>query len=438
MSQTAIEALLRQKIGLDANVIGSTTIARAIRERLLACGLSDLTTYLTRLKSSSAEFDALIEAIIVPETWFFRDREAFAFLRQFVKSEWRSTHPNDVLRVLSVPCSTGEEPYSIAITLLDAGLSPRHIHIDAIDISQNSLRKAKRGLYKQNSFRGNTLSLGNAYFTQTTEGYQLDESVRQSVNFIHGNILDLPWPPEKAPYSIIFCRNLLIYLEPSARAKTLQILDRLLVKNGLLFVGHSETAQISASRFLSVRHPFTFAFRKVDNSPSVKGIDEQRNRETTQRYYHTKKTFSATQPDFSQSQTSRSNTLTAKQLLKQNPPLLPPLTPQTLEEPNKGKTLLKTAKDLADQGQLKEAATLCETYLSQNRLNPEAYFLLGQVHQAEGKEQQAEQYFHKAIYLKPNYNEALLHLALLKEHHGDFKSAALIRQRIQRINQSSG
>jgi len=95
--------------------------------------------------------------------------------------------------------------------------------------------------------------------------------------------------------------------------------------------------------------------------------------------------------------------------------------------------LLEKARRLANQGSLEEAATLCKTYLSQNLTSAEAYVLLGEVHQALGNDEQAEQCFQKAVYLKPNYYEALFHLALLQENRGDLAKATVIRQRIQRL-----
>lgn len=98
---------------------------------------------------------------------------------------------------------------------------------------------------------------------------------------------------------------------------------------------------------------------------------------------------------------------------------------------------LKTARNLADVGNLEEAATLCKTYLSQNSTSIEAHLLLGEVYQGLGKEEEAEQCFRKVIYLNPNHYDALVHLALLQEHRGDLGSAARLRQRIQRLEQLS-
>lgn len=82
MVQAAIETILRQKIGLDASSIGSRTIALAVEKRRLACGLSDLTSYLYRLQTKEQELEELIETVVVPETWFFRDKEPFVYLSQ--------------------------------------------------------------------------------------------------------------------------------------------------------------------------------------------------------------------------------------------------------------------------------------------------------------------------------------------------------------------
>lgn len=406
-----IELLLRQKIGLEAASLGSSAIARSVRQSMAECGISDAQAYLARLQTSPQQLEALIENIVVPETWFFRDREPFAYLSRYVMSEWLTAHPGRVLRVLSIPCSTGEEPYSIAIALLEAGFASKNFHIDAVDISKRALLKAKRAIYDKHSFRGTTLALRERYFTQTSEGYQLCEWIKNTVTFIHGNLLDPYFLIEKAHYDIIFCRNLLIYLDSAARKRAMAVLERLLAKKGLLFVGHSETGQLFASQFVSVRHPLAFAYRKAEKQINRgTGIQRSKGAEDKKNLY----------PPFPTS-------LPAQVPACPPPPLRPSLPPSSL---------LETARSLADRGQLDEAAKLCETYLSQNCVSVEAYFLLGEVRQAAGNEEQAEQCFQKVIYLEPNHYEALMHLALLKENRGDLASVAILRQRIQRLQKS--
>ena len=140
MPQAAIVALLRHSIGLNPEAIGPEVIARAVRHRMVQCA-SDLQTYLERIQTSEQELHALIDEVVVPETWFFRDQMPFAYLGRYVMAEWLPTHQHAVFRVLSLACSTGEEPYSIAMALLDSGLAPQHVRIDAVDISHQALRQ---------------------------------------------------------------------------------------------------------------------------------------------------------------------------------------------------------------------------------------------------------------------------------------------------------
>ena len=115
-----IECLLREQIGLKPETVGRDRIAQAVAVRQAACG-QDLAGYLHLLHDSAEEKHALVDEVVVPETWFFRDRQAFHHLRRQVRGD-RPQALAQKFRVLSVPCCTGEEPYSIAMVLLDAGL----------------------------------------------------------------------------------------------------------------------------------------------------------------------------------------------------------------------------------------------------------------------------------------------------------------------------
>src|SRR5207237_1402331 len=118
------ENLLKETMGRDVASIGSSAIERAVEKRLLACELRETHAYWERVRASEAELQELIEAVVVAETWFFRDREAFAALALTVYEDWLGAHPEDDLRLLSLPSSTGEAPYSMAMALLAAGSLP--------------------------------------------------------------------------------------------------------------------------------------------------------------------------------------------------------------------------------------------------------------------------------------------------------------------------
>ncbi len=446
MIQAAIEALLRQKIGLDALTVGSNTITRAVNRRMTDCGLTDASVYFAKLQTSATELEELIETVVIPETWFFRDREPFVFLSGYVVSEWLPKNPGKTLRVLSLPCSTGEEPYSIAIALLEAGLNPRNFSIDAADISKVALKKADRAVYGKNSFRDKNLDFRERYFTGLAgDLYQLNDLVRGKVNFIQGNILDSYFLVNQTPYDVIFCRNVLIYFDEAGRIQTVQLLNRLLQPAGILFLGHSESGQKLPTQFISVRHSLAFAYRKTDipDSQQVQ-VKQELTKINSTRVRESKRADSRDNARINQLPSVRSNSSVLSRKYPRdggNSQILPVraiLFEGFANEPaaDGGKSAsadLDAARRLADRGQLQEAAKLCETYLSQNRTNADAYVLLGQVYQATGDRQQAEQSFQKATYLKPDHYEGLIHLALLKEERGDAVGAAMIRQRIQRI-----
>src|SRR5271154_2941854 len=127
MNLEPVEALLRARIGLDPESSGPTLLPRAVRARLktLAIPARDVDRYLALLNDSKAEFDALVDEIVVPESWFFRDVHPFELLAGPIAESWRADPSRPPLRALSIPCARGEEPYSRTIALLDAGLPPR-------------------------------------------------------------------------------------------------------------------------------------------------------------------------------------------------------------------------------------------------------------------------------------------------------------------------
>lgn len=423
MIQLSIENFLKQKIGLDPSTLGFATINRAISQCMANCGLTNVTDYLARLQTSTQELEQLIEMVVVPETWFFRDREPFVFLSRYVMSEWFLNYRGRVLRVLSVPCSTGEEPYSIAIALTEAGLPTKNFSIDAVDISKKSLLKAQKAVYGRNSFRGNNDSMRERYFTKIGEQYQLCDSLKSTVHFIHGNLLDPSFLMDKNPYDVIFCRNVLIYFDSLATEKTVQVLSRLLIDKGLLFVGHSET-QLLTPQFVTVRHPLAFAYQKQENK--------------NQELRHEAKSNNTSQPTERKRPLQKFNSKsdvkrTSDSFLEKSKEVKTIPLSKAKGDTTTPTPMLKTAQSLADQGQLHEALSLCETYLSQNPTSAEAYLLLGQLYQIQSNDEQAIASYQKAIYLEPNHYEALIHLALLKERSGDIVGAVVIRQRIQRL-----
>ncbi len=248
------ENLLKASMGLNVASIGSSAIERAVQERLGACNLEDPRAYWERVRDSDAELQELIEAVVVPETWFFRGRESLAALARLAHEEWLR-RPDCVLSLLSLPCSTGEEPYSMAMALLDASIPADRFRIDAVDISTRVLTQAGRAVYGRNSFRGHELAFRDRHFEATAHGYRLSETVRRQVRFQQGNLFAAGFLPGVELYDVIFCRNVLIYFDRATQDRAIVVLKRLLKPNGVLFVAAAETGLPSSHDFVSANLP---------------------------------------------------------------------------------------------------------------------------------------------------------------------------------------
>lgn len=399
-----IEQLLARRIGLGPDKLSSRQLIKAVTIRQKACGFNNVSDYLKRLDSSAHEFQELVEQIVIRETWFFRHRQAFSLLRHHVQTQWLPSRSRDTLRILSVPCSTGEEPYSIAMTLLNTPLSSQQFTVEGMDISQTALTVAKKGIYGKNSFRSHDQVDYEKFFEVEDNRYQICPSIRNQVKFSSKNLLSA-WPPNHPPYDVIFCRHLLIYLDDVSRDRVLKILDRLLANGGLLFVGAVETTLIKGDNFRFMSYPSAFAYQKVSTTS-------------------TKSPSPPVRPPKRQ----------------QRSPLKPRPSVPLSKPPEKEmqRSSLEMAQQLANQGKLKEAAQSCQRYLQRNPIDAEGYFLLGEISQAQGDLEAAQRCFQKALYLRPNYREALTHLVLLRESQGDRQGAAILKNRIQRLDNLQG
>lgn len=408
MSLAPIIALLHQTIGLDVASVGLSLIERAVKERVRANDLRDISQYAELLQCSQVELQSLVEVVVIPETFFFRSPESFTALRQIVGEQF--LFGTDKIRVLSVACSTGEEPYSIAMTLLDVGLPSEKFQIDAIDISAHLLEIGRLGMFGGNSFRGNDLKFRDQYFQKTDGGFRLCECVRQCVKFEQRNVLEERFRFGGEPYDFIFCRNLLIYFDSEAQRQTLKSLSEFLTANGLLFVGSAETGLLTQHGFSSAKLPMTFAFRKskpvaFDTLPKAKP------------------------PKVRSPAKARPSEAFRK------PDLAAPkkAVPEMAKHENKSVPDLAFAEQLADQGRLEEAAEICEVFLREQGPSARAFHLLGLIRDCAGDQYQANEFYRKALYLEPDHYDSLIHLALLADKNGDSAAAKALKNRAHRV-----
>ena len=259
--------LLHRTMGLDAASLGHNAVERAVDARAAAwCADSHadaaLVDYWDAMQTSPGLIQALVETIVVPETWFYRDAEAFKALARLAHERLDQRGTALPLRILSLPCSTGEEPYTIAMALFDAGIDAARMRIDAMDISERSLAVAQRALYGRNSFRGNAFPFRDAHFTRGEDGWQLAPRIVETVRFSRANLMQLD-AATLGVYDFVFCRNVLIYFDRQSQQTALHALNSVLADNGTLFVGPSETGLLMRYGMQSAKIPLAFAFHRA-------------------------------------------------------------------------------------------------------------------------------------------------------------------------------
>lgn len=407
----AVTDLLERKIGLSFESIGYDAIRSAVNRHMRRRGIRMEAGYLASLNSE--EFiEELIELVVIPETWFFRDRKSFEFLGAYAGREWLPANSCRNLRLLSMPCSTGEEPYTMVMALLDSGFPLERFQVDAIDVSEKSLEKAKEGVYGWSSFRGNDLSFRQRYFQQVGENFKIVESLRGPVRFFRDNALGQDAVPSCRQYDIIFCRNLVIYLTLAARKKLMAVLDGLLAPEGLLFIGHTETMAFADYGFQKIDSPGLFVCRRAQ--------DRQGNRIQGESKW------------IGQSKRANAPVETPRVMPPNDRHTLTPIPCESLEAPE---VRYQSALRLADQGRLVEAAQICRNALGTDPMHLEANFLMGLILMEMRHEDEAAGYFEKVIYLNPHHDQAIDYVALIETKRSNLMRADLLRQRARRIRE---
>ena len=403
MTFNKIGALLKDAMGLDVASIGAPALEHAVRKRLAACGLVDTSAYLEHLGSSNTELQELIEAVVVPETWFFRDREAFAALVRNVHDPASGLQARGKMRLLSLPCSTGEEPYTIAMALLDAGIGAQRFEIDAFDISAAAIARACRGVYGGNSFRGEDLGFRDRHFEPAGRGFRLRDAARAQVRFRQANFLAADFHPAARQYDTIFCRNMLIYFDSVTQGRAVAVLKRLLAPTALLFVGPSETGLFLNHGFDPLPSPCAFAFRMGPVTPQQAA--RKRSAHSTPAPLPSSATASSSVPRESIPDTAPANDLEA-------------------------------ATRHADRGNFAAAERICVAHLRSHRPSAAVFHLMGLIRDAGGFLTEAAECYRKALYLDHGHRESLFHLALLLEKRGDAASARVLRNRAHRLDKA--
>jgi chemotaxis protein methyltransferase CheR len=226
-------------------------------------GCADFSEYYRVLRyEGDAELADVVDALTNNETYFFREIEQLNVLVELIAS---AVAP---FRVLSAGCSTGEEPYTLAMLLSEAGILPL-AEIVACDVSAAALARAARGSYAANSFRGPGAEYLGRYFVKDEAGLKVVDCVRDAVSFFPANLLARSGLAALGRFDAVLCRNVMIHFDVDSRAVAVANLYDALADDGLLLLGHSESLHDVLGGFEMVRRGSIIAYRR----PAPKGPD---------------------------------------------------------------------------------------------------------------------------------------------------------------------
>lgn len=432
-------ALLKRKMGLDSGSIGQAAVERAVRHRMNAVGVADEHEFLRQLHTVPGEMQQLIEAVIVPETWFFRYPESQTAMAGLARERLfaAGVPESRVLRILSVPCASGEEPYSIAMALLDAGVPAARFQVDAVDISERMVQFAQRAVYGRNAFRGDDLAYRDRHFVEAADGHQLNAQVRERVRFQHGNLFDGNLLAGAAPYDFVFCRNLLIYFDGPTQERAVQVLRRFTRNDGVIFVGPAETSLLTQRRLPALPLARSFAFRaQALPAPPEPATRAMGTAGAMGANGATPIVHAWSPPRRPVAQTPAARLPLAQASIAPAPGngdlSAANDNTSTAIGHTSAMTSLRQIAQMADRGRVQDALAQCRAHIDLHGVSADGLHLLGLLQDAAGDARQAQASYRKALYLDPTHREALLHLAALIASAGDIEGARRLQARAAR------
>jgi len=255
-----IKTLLEKKIGFKFNAQNKFLLEKRL-SRLVVHHKMGMDNYVNRLTSGRERLRPLIEAIITNETYFFREfsdlNVALKLGKEMLKLE------TEKLNILCAGCSTGEEGYSLLITMLEGGIPLDNINLDCFDISKIAIKIAQRGVYKGRSIKNIEEQICNKYFLKDGDNLVVQTKLRDKINFFSFNLLEIDLLRRK--YDIIFCRNVLIYFSKHRKEYVLQLISEHLSDNGVFLMSKTESINRHQSNFQCIRLEQGKYYKKVGN-----------------------------------------------------------------------------------------------------------------------------------------------------------------------------
>lgn len=451
---------VREILGLDFDDSRLEEMGGALRQRLAATG-SDVASYLRRLRGPGGRAEARVLAglLTVAETYFLRSTEQFRVLTEVALPERiRARGAQAVLRVLSAGCSSGEEPYSIAMVTREAFpelAETWDIRITGIDVNPARLERARAGRYGSWSLRDTSEAVRSRWFRRSGAEYVLDDRIRRAVDFEERNLLEEDaafW--REAAFDVVFFRNVGMYFPADVMRAVIGRIARALAPGGFLFLGHAETLR-GISQDFHLRHsgdcfyyqlrcageegalpPGPVAVPALEAAPIVDSSSSWADaiQRAAERIAHLEAGGPAREPDLApraaaggaaSAPLAHRDVADAVELLRQERvteamEVVTALPAEARADPD---AQLLRAVLLTSCGQLEEAERVCTHLLQLDELNAGAHYLAALCREHAGDPMGAREHDQAAAYIDPGFAMPRLHLGLLAKRAGDRETA---------------
>lgn len=435
--------LVLERSGLHFPEEKRRSLSRGLAQALQASTCTSLNEYYETLhisSSSGVEWDQLVSLLTVGETYFLRNKGHFNALTKHVLPEViaQREHSSRRIRIWSAGCSTGEEPYSIAIALreLIPNLESWNILILATDINRESLRKAREGQYGAWSFRGVEKRIQDRYFRLNgNRQFAITGEIKRMVSFDYLNLVEDRFPSltnNTNGMDVILCRNVTIYFTPKVTQKVLGQFRNCLVDGGWLIPGASEPNMVFYRDFEPKNYPGAVVYRKpamiktrAKPAPAFKL--------PTPAFKPLTPAFETSVPAPPPPPADPYETALKSLEAGQPDEALVELYKKLDQDPDFAPTYYTLGKIYANKGNLEEAQNWCERAIKRDKLHPEPYYTLSMVYQQHGMLDQAISALKKTIYLDREFVLAHYNLAQLYQQQSNERLARRSLQNVQRL-----
>lgn len=449
--------LIARRTGLVVKSNDRHKIAKELLQRAKQLKLNSPENYYQHLVSqtsrSNREWQQLIGILTNNESYFFRDRSQIELLKNIILPELISrSQKYRTLRICSAGCSTGEEPYTIAIILKELIPDYRqwNLSILGIDIDRQALQKARLGIYSEWSFRGVEPQIRRKYFQLVDNGFQLTADIKRMVSFSRLNLVEDDFLSPKynlRNIDLLICRNVFIYFSDEAIARVLNKFYYSLQPLGYLVTGHTEIAHRDLSKFRIQIYKESIVYQRPQTETAARslniincadpqlesmlsvgdGIDS----------FQVRSLDATSKPDSKPASVLPEKTINSQTTLQAAKNSIPQqqydrasteLKKIVSNEPNNAEAYSSLAQTEANFHNYEKATEYCQKALDIDSLAVFPHYLLAQIAEEKGNVATAKQLLKKIIYLDPNFVNAYLDLSQIYQTEGDRVRARKMQQ----------